>query len=130
VRRTDKPGSTHAWFLSVCLLILSALTIGLMAARGCSQRKAKVNAEVARIHQLISIGMDIDDAVEKLRTARIIVGDKDNPTGDYYEVVVAVRTEHTFLEEFCYTVGIEYDSGLKMYVVIRANLEGVITSME
>ena len=75
--------------------------------------------------------MDIDDAAEKLRADGFVVGEKHMPTGDdYYLVLVPVRTEHTFWETFCYTTGVEYDSGVKMYVVIRANSDGVITSIE
>ncbi len=115
-------------FVIMSLAILGVVVLYVAAGRS---RKDAVDAKVMRIHQLISVGMDIDSAAEKLRADGFTVGEKHRPTDDdYYLVVVPVRTERTFLETFCYTTGIEYDSGVKMYVVIRADSDGVITSVE
>jgi len=136
VKRTGGQGLTKIR-LSVCFTMLLVLVIVLVMVRGClqekAQEKADVDAKVEHIHQLVSVGMDIDEAAETLREQGFTVGDKYKPTkrGDYYVVNVRLRKGYSVSDTIRYTVGSPGDRApKKKYLVIEADTEGVITSIE
>lgn len=107
-------------------VVASTATFGT----GCSSGSDDVEAKAQEIQRLIPVGMDIDKAIELLRDEGYRVGDKHHPTKaeDYYLALVPLRDHIPTSDTVRYTLGIEGSS--KTYVVIKANVDGEITSVE
>ncbi|MCY2930291.1 MAG: PH domain-containing protein [Planctomycetota bacterium] len=88
-----------------------------------------VEERVAKIHQLVSVGMDVDEAADRLQKAGLKVGEKYFPTAshDYYMVYVVVRKDAPAIDVFRYSMG--YGGGRRLWVVIEADPTGKITSI-
>lgn len=87
-------------------------------------------AREQRIRELVPIGMDIDEAIELLRSEGFSVGDKYFPTlnKDYYLADITIRFKFTFLDK----INITRHKGKvnKKWVSLKAGLDGVITSIK
>ena len=107
------------------LVLLMALAVA-----SCSGEDGSTQAKVDDINQRISVGMDVDVAVEALRDAGYHVGDKYHPTAakDYYLVNVVVNSERSAADTARYTAGMKTRG--KTYVVIEAGNDGRIVSIE
>jgi hypothetical protein len=98
---------------------------------GCDGESNKVKKRVARVHELVDVGMKIDVAIDVLRDEGFDVGDKYQPAkgANYYIVVVGVRESTPPDETLRYTLGVE-PSDRKYSVILKADQDGTITSVE
>ena len=108
--------------------------IGLVAIvfliDGCDPEGNVAQARELRIRELVPIGMDIEKAIEILRADGIVVTDKYDPAEeeDCWYVIISIRRKINFLDKVKWTTG--KGKMNKHYVLIRANCDGVITSIE
>ncbi len=114
-------------WVAVCLIGL--ITIVFLVDSYDPEGK-EVTARRQRIRELVPIGMDIDEAIELLRSEGFSVGDKYHPTKlhDVYWADIKIRKEPIpFLETL--KLGMGKGKVRKRYVAIEANPDGVITTI-
>ena len=90
-----------------------------------------VEERVQRLHEMIRVGMDIDESVNTLRAAGFTIAEeKYLPTvrRDYYMASVLVRPRMPITEYIRRALAMK--SGVsRYYVVIKADLRGTITEI-
>ncbi len=121
---TTPENAFHAQLLCVFTMLVC------MLFGGCDGTRNEVNDRAAAIRQHISIGMHIDAAIETLKNHGYRVDNKYHPTkysGDW-QVNVPLRDHLTKVDSARYIAGAP--EGVKAYLVIRADENGVITAIE
>ncbi len=112
------------------LMVIIGVLITLPFFLVCTNDSDTISDKEKAILKHISIGMDIDEAVRVLKVKGFPVHDKYKPTedGDYWVVNVTLIDEITFWDTVGYVTGIS--KGRKRYLIIEANTDGVITSID
>lgn len=119
-------------------IIVAVVVIGLLGIPLGSlvfdyeAREREAQAIAAKVHGLVSIGDNIDDAIERLRSHGFPVADKVQPTRrDYWQTQVALRDSIPAPATFHYVTGIPvpYSNGT-MWVIINADADGVINEVK
>ena len=118
----------YLWTLPLVLIIV----VVCFALVSRANLKAAVSKKVEKIKEHVSVGMDIDEAVRALKAQGVRVGEKYQPSidKDYWQVEVPVLDKIPLSDTVRYVTGLPPDNTLKAYVVIIANNDGVITSVE
>lgn len=96
----------------------------------CDREDAALAESVTRIKEIVQVGMDADEAIAALRNEGFAVGAKIKPTkkADYYQVNVVLRDSIPASETAKYILDVS--SKTRSYLVIKASLDGRITSVE
>ena len=111
---------------------LAVIAAGVMAA--CAMVSAEDRAaqrDEAAIRQLVSVGMDIDEAANRLKQAGFHVGEKGGLTASQHSNVmwVALRKRPPIIETIRYTMG-RGGGTTKLYVVLIADNTGRIREID
>ncbi len=88
----------------------------------------EVDARKQRIRELVPIGMDIDAAIQLLRSEGFSVGEKYFPTNDrdcYWVDIILRKEPITFLDMI--KQGMGRGRVKKRYMALEADLDGAIT---
>ncbi len=114
-----------AW-VAVCLIGL--VTIVFLVDSYDAEGK-EVTARRQRIRELVPIGMNIDEAIELLRSEGFAVGDKYDPTkeGNMFWADIRIRFKRNLFD--VWKLGMGKGKVKKRYVALHANWDGVITAI-
>ena len=120
------------WAVIVLGVLVAAAAISLRLLRGDEpSQAAQAEIDIRRIHELVTVGMDIDEAIAKMRDAGITgVGRKHQPTGKYWLVHVTLRTDWTLADDIEYATGTKVSPEKKMFLLIKADEDGTIVSVD
>lgn len=120
--------SVISLLVAVCLIGLLAIVFSSDGFETKADREAKALEQ--RIHELVQVGMDINESIEILRADGIHVTDYYDPAKekDRWYVVISLRRKISFLDKVKYTIG--KGKMNKYFVSILVNCDGVITSIE
>jgi hypothetical protein len=114
--------------ISICVAIMA---VSWVVMSGPSEADRAAERERISIYKLIAVGMDIDEAADRLIDAGVTgVGKKHQPTGSYWLVIVTIRTDYTWLDNLDYATGWNLLPDKKMHVVIEADESGKITEID
>ena len=115
--------------LKASCYIYAGLLLSLSPIMGC-ERDNQAREREQRIRELVTIGAQVDEAIRILKDEGFRVGDKYHPTKarDYWQVEVPIREGFSATDSVRYTVGM--GGGRKKFVVIRADTEGNVTSVD
>ena len=110
-------------------ILVSVASLVVLAS--CDGRDSEADSREKSIHEIVAVGMDIDEAIELLREAGFAVGEKYFPTedADYWLAHIGIRDEippSATIEE---VTGTPMDSP-KTTVTLKADMAGQIVSIE